>query len=191
MKLYGSGTSPFVRRIRLWLADEPYEFQTLDVFSDAGQDLLKSLNPTRKIPMLVDGEQVVFDSRVIHRYLNNKLQREEPLDWNQENRLTLVDAANDSLVELLLLERSGLHSDANVLFTRLQKQRIHSSLQALDIDVAKSEFKHWDFVSICLYCLLDWMVFRELIPINEYPNLATFAEQSATRPWVPETDPRI
>ena len=32
------------------------------------------LNPTRKVPMLQDGELVIFDSGVIFRYLCQKLQ---------------------------------------------------------------------------------------------------------------------
>ncbi len=45
MKLIGSTTSPYVRRIRLLLNDEPYEFINLDIYGE-GRDELRRTNPT-------------------------------------------------------------------------------------------------------------------------------------------------
>ena len=42
MKLYGSTTSPYVRRIRLWLNDTDYEFVNMDIFAGPGRALLKA-----------------------------------------------------------------------------------------------------------------------------------------------------
>ena len=72
MKLYGSTTSPYVRRIRLWLNDTDYEFVNMDIFAGPGRALLKEKNPALKVPALEDGEQMVFDSREIFRYLQTK-----------------------------------------------------------------------------------------------------------------------
>ena len=100
MKLIGSTTSPYVRRIRLLLDDSDYEFVNLDIYCQ-GRDELRRNNPALKIPMLIDDNQEVYDSRVIARYLSEK-QGMVPLTWDQENQLTLIDAANDSAVILLL-----------------------------------------------------------------------------------------
>src|SRR5690625_3587698 len=106
MKLLGSLTSPYVRRIRLLLADTPHEFVSWDIY-DADRDELRRHNPALKIPLLEDDDgQVVYDSRVISRYLAAK-RGDAPLSWEDENRLTLIDAANDSGVALLLSQRSG------------------------------------------------------------------------------------
>lgn len=191
MKLIGSNTSPFVRRIRLWLADTPYEYQSLDIFSESGREVLRAHNPTRKIPMLLDGEQAVFDSRIIQRYLNTKLQRDPELSWDDENTLTVIDAANNSYVELLLLARSGVDTQADALFFNLQRERIPASLQTLDEMAGKGRFEDWDYVSICLYCLLDWVQFRELDTFADSPHLLEFQRLNAQQPRVPETDPRL
>ena len=108
MKLYGSLTSPYVRRLRAFALEEDinFEFINLNIFSEKDRETLVKLNPTRKIPMLVDGEQVVFDSNVIYRYLTEK-RNQKPLAWSEENFLTLINSANDSLVEVLLCQRSG------------------------------------------------------------------------------------
>ena len=52
MKLYGSTTSPFVRRIRIVLASIDHEFLNLQIFSGADRELLASRNPTLKVPCL-------------------------------------------------------------------------------------------------------------------------------------------
>ena len=83
MKLIGSTTSPYVRRIRLLLGDADYDFVSLDIYG-AGRDELRRNNPALKIPMLQDGDQAVYDSRVIARYLAHK-QGIAALSWDQEN----------------------------------------------------------------------------------------------------------
>ncbi|HSG53014.1 MAG TPA: glutathione S-transferase N-terminal domain-containing protein, partial [Rheinheimera sp.] len=73
MKLYGSQTSPYVRRIRLLLADVPHDFVNMNIFAGSDRELLAAKNPTLRIPMLEDNEQMIFDSGVIYRYLAAKL----------------------------------------------------------------------------------------------------------------------
>ena len=76
MKLYGSTTSPFVRRIRIVLASIDHEFLNLQIFSGADRELLASRNPTLKVPCLEDGSEIIFDSRIIYNYLADKYQYE-------------------------------------------------------------------------------------------------------------------
>ena len=140
MKLIGSSTSPYVRRIRLLLADagQGYEFVDLNIYG-ADRDELRKANPAMKIPVLHDGDDVVYDSRVISRYLQEKLDLPH-LSWEQENQLTVIDAVNDSMVTLLLSQRSGLDTDREeVMFYQLQHERIALSLKALEelqLDIA-------------------------------------------------------
>ena len=46
MKLIGSTTSPYVRRIRLLLDDSDYEFVNLDIYGQ-GRDELRRNNPAQ------------------------------------------------------------------------------------------------------------------------------------------------
>ncbi len=191
MKLLGSPTSPYVRRLRLWLREEAcnYDFVSLNIFEGEGRELLKAHNPTLKVPMLLDGEQPVYDSRVIFRYLCQKLGR-EPLRWEEENRLTVIDAANDSFVPLLLLERSGVDTQRDAMFFRLQRERIERTLELLEAQVADGQFRSWDYPAICLFCLVDWVMMRELYDFSCLPHLRSFRDQQLGRPGVAETDPR-
>ena len=56
MKLIGSNTSPYVRRLRLWLEGINYEFAALNIFEGEGRDTLKSHNPALRVPMLINGD---------------------------------------------------------------------------------------------------------------------------------------
>lgn len=189
MQLYGSTTSPFVRRLRLWLENDAYEFIEIDIFSKSGRAILKANNPALKIPMLKDFEQTLYDSRVIFRYLNQKLSR-ETLSWDDENTLTLIDAANDSFIELLLLSRSGIDIKGDLMFAKLQRERIKEIMVQLNEKVRQGEFEQWNYAAICLYCLIDWVYFRELCSLSGYEELQRFKQLHDGRSEVQNTDPR-
>ena len=76
MKLYGSTTSPYVRRIHIVLASTEHKFLNLQIFSSEDRELLASRNPTLKVPCLEDDGQMIFDSRIIYSYLADKLDHE-------------------------------------------------------------------------------------------------------------------
>ena len=189
MQLFGSVASPFVRRLRLLLVDQPYEFISLNIFESAGRETLVRLNPTRKVPMLQDGELVIFDSGVIFRYLCQKLQL-PALSWSDENRLTMINAVNDSLVEILLCQRSGFDTNSDKLFFNLQHERIGGTLQVLEQQAAEGQFAKWDYLAISLYCLVDWIAFRQLVDLSPYPALQRFYANAQNQPGVAQTDPR-
>ncbi|MGB1199573.1 MAG: glutathione S-transferase family protein [Thalassotalea sp.] len=189
MKLLGSTTSPYVRRIRLYLAGHEVEFVNLDIFSEQDRSLLTQNNPAQKIPALIDNEHCIYDSRVIYRHLNKKFNDNE-LTWQQENLLTLIDAANDSMVSMLLLSRSNIDTKQDNLFFNLQRERVGQILLSLDKEVAKGSFKQWNYLSICLFCLLDWLSFRDLFHWQEHRALLNFYQDALQIEGVVETDPR-
>lgn len=188
MKLIGSTTSPYVRRIRLLLADNDYEFVNLDIYGE-GRDELRRSNPALKIPMLIDGDQEVYDSRVIARYISEK-QGLTPLTWNQENQLTLIDAANDSAVILLLSARSGIDTSENLMFFDLQRERIMMTMRTLAAMVDEGQFGQWNYPAICLYSLVDWVDFRDLVDFTGVESLISFRDHYREGEFVIATDPR-
>lgn len=189
MKLIGSTTSPYVRRIRLLLTDEPHEFANLDIYG-GDRDELRKHNPALKIPMLIDGHQTLFDSRVIARYLSAR-QGLDPLTWDQENLLTLIDAANDSFVTLLLSKRSGLDIDQDAMFYNLQWERVAKTLSALAERVQDGEFDHWHYPAMCLYCLVDWLEFRDFLQGEGVDVLLAFRDRNRDQPGIEATAPRL
>ena len=189
MILIGSTTSPYVRRLRMWMADIEHTFEEVDIFNSADRSRLVGKNPTLKVPMLDDDGQIVLDSGVIFRYLTAKLNK-EPLSWKQENLMTLIDSANDSLVQIFLLSRSDIDTSADKLYFRLQRERFDVVFGELDKAVADGEFSNWDFASISLFCLLDWVQFRARYDFSGLPNLVNFHSTCTQSDQAISTDPR-
>ena len=193
LKLYGSTTSPYVRRLRIWLANTEHEFVNLQIFVEQDRHVLATKNPTMKIPMLEDGTdetaQIIFDSRIIYRYLTDKF--DDPLlSWEQENQLTMIDSANDSLVQMFILSNSDIQADEDKLFFKLQKERVNAVLVQLNVMVASHQFVSWNYPAVCLYCLVDWIEFRNLHNMQGLTDLLAFHDDNVQRIEVTATDPR-
>jgi glutathione S-transferase len=71
MKLIGSLASPYVRKVRVVMAEKKLEYKfVLDDVWGAETSISES-NPLGKVPCLVmEGGEAVFDSRVIVEYLD-------------------------------------------------------------------------------------------------------------------------
>ena len=70
MKLIGSLTSPYVRKVRVVMAEKKLDFQLLLEDPWNGDVVIKS-NPLGRVPCLVmEGGEAIFDSRVIVEYLD-------------------------------------------------------------------------------------------------------------------------
>jgi glutathione S-transferase len=191
MHLYGSDTSPFARRIRMFAhyhqLDLPYT--CLDIFAEDGRNTLVKHNPTRKIPFLTHDDLTIADSGLIMRYLTEHQQLPE-MTWWQANQLVQIDACNDSLVELLICHRSGLDTSEDRLFFNLQYERIAALLSYLNEQCVKETFLESSYLKISLYCLLDWILFRDLYNLQDFANLVAFQQVQSNLPGVAQTDPR-
>jgi glutathione S-transferase len=98
--LIGSMTSPYVRKLRLWLNDiAPYELKCVNYLEANDSEYLKKTNPINKIPILIDYDKTIYDSRVIYNYLAQK-HHTKPLSIEQENILSAIDAALDTSINL-------------------------------------------------------------------------------------------
>jgi glutathione S-transferase len=193
-KLYGSTTSPYVRRIRILLANIEHEFVNMQIYQEAGREVLITKNPAMKVPALEhfeDGKStLLYDSRVIYRYLC--AQHDFPgISWEQENQLTLIDAVNDSLVQMFQLSQSDVIADTDKLFFKLQKERVNNVLAELDEQVQEGLFDRWHYPAICLYSLIDWIEFRNLHNLKGLGALLDFHQDNTQRIEVTATDPRM
>ncbi|MDA3922828.1 MAG: glutathione S-transferase N-terminal domain-containing protein [Salinisphaera sp.] len=188
MELLGSAASPFVRRIRLLLGERDCVFRGIDIYG-ADREALRQANPTMKIPVLIDDDQTVLDSRVIARYLSAQMDL-APLSWAQENQLTVIDGATDSAFLLLSASRSGIDIGQDMPFIQRQQERIAACVASMDAQAEQGAFQEWNYPAICAYASLDWMLFRELFDFASFPGLLALRERHQHQPMVAETDPR-
>ena len=184
--LYGSKTSPFVRRIRVLLENTAYDFKEMNIFE--GQDAidLNKINPINQIPVLVDGDNTIWDSRVIFNYLNS-IHSFQKMSWKDENMLTAIDGAMSSAVSLLMLKRSGINTQEPYMYIVRQKDRIESILDFLRPYIAQEALEKWTFQTISLYCFLDWALYRDLIKIDHRPECRALLEKYQSKQILTET----
>ena len=186
-ELIGTHFSPYTRRIRLAMEGIDHEFIPIDFSNRENYELLIKRSPIGKVPLLVRGDFTLFDSKVIFQYLNeNYLQ--EKIDWAQTNDFTLIDEINDTFLQLLLMKRSAYDiDDTNKYLTNLYR-RVRDGLEYLDSHI--ENFNEWNFVSMSLLCLVDWIEFRELWDLSSYENLSHFQKRFGELENVRQTDPR-
>jgi glutathione S-transferase len=186
MKLFGSVTSPFVRRVRMLLADRDYELVPVNVYEPAGQQLLAQYSPVGRLPVLVDGDEVIWDSALICEYLNG-----EPEPLPSKKLLVLINEANDAGVTLFQFQKFGMGIDST--YAHNCQRRLRQILGYLnDYLLSNPAFAEaWQTPQISVYAMLDWLAFREVIEWRaSYPQLLAFVERHQQRPEVLATDPR-
>lgn len=72
MTLYGVPLSPFVRKIRLLLAEKGLGYQLEIIMPQRQPDWYFAINPLGRVPALKDGELTLADSSVIGQYLDEQ-----------------------------------------------------------------------------------------------------------------------
>lgn len=125
--LIGSLTSPFVRRVRMLMEGIPFELKELNIYETEDGLQLNKINPVNQIPVLLDGEKKIWDSRVIFNYLNQK-HKFQNQDWDFENNLTAIDGAMNAGVSLFQLKRSGININEQYMVISRYRDRMDSVL---------------------------------------------------------------
>ena len=138
MKLIGSNSSPFLRKVRIVLAEKKIEFQYEldDVYSPAS--IVPHSNPLGKVPSLImDDGGAVFDSRVIVEYLDNLTPVHRLVPPNGRSRLevktweALADGLLDAAVLMRLEHTQRAESERSPAWIARQMGKVESALQAM------------------------------------------------------------
>lgn len=195
MKLYGTTTSPFVRRVRVVASEVGEPVERIDTATDAGQAALREVSPIRKVPVAIVEGRTLFDSRVIIDWLTTMHGWGElapPSDpWREANLVNAIDAALDSVIQLFYLRRDGVAVD-DTAFARRQLERADAIFAWLATQLAadgRSFGRGFGLAELSLICALDWMDFRKPYPTERAAGLggvrAAWSERSSlvvTRP---------
>ena len=195
MKLYGTTTSPFVRRVRVVAAEVGEPLERVETATDEGQGQLRAISPIRKVPVAMIDERMIYDSRAIIDYLT--LTRgfggiEPPRDqWREQNLVNAVDAALGSVVELFYLRRDGVAIDGTPYATR-QLERADAVFSWLAGQLApdrRTFSTGFGLAELSVICALDWMDFRKSYPTERAPGLAGLRAAWGDRTSLIETRP--
>jgi glutathione S-transferase len=189
MKLYGTTTSPFTRRVAIVAAEVGEPVERIDTAGEAGQAALRAISPIRKVPVAVIDGRTVFDSRAIVDWLTTTRGWggiAPPRDrWREQNLLNAVDAALDSTIQLFYLRRDGVAID-DTPYAKRQSDRTDAIFQWLGAELSPHQF---GLVELSVICALDWMDLRKTYPTERAAALAPLRAAWADRPSLAATRP--
>lgn len=202
MKLIGSLTSPYVRKVRIVMAEKrlDYQLEQEDVWAS---DRIQQSNPLGKVPCLVmEGGEAVFDSRVIVEYVDtlSPVGKLIPERGRERAEVRTWEALGDGVCDAAILARlektwSG-RTDAQRSGAWIDRQmsKIHASLAAMSKGLGDKPFCsgiHFSLSDIAVGCALGYLDFRfsEIDWRGQYPNLAKLSEKLSQRQSFIDTAP--
>jgi len=196
IRIYGSITSPYVRRVRIVADELGLPFELIDSVPDAGQAELRKRNPIWKVPAAeVDG-QLVLDSHVItelllERYGRGKLAPLAVDDIEARNAISVIDGALDALINAFYLGKEGVTPEQTP-YVKKQRDRAANALSWLEQNVHEpfvTSKKQLGLPEIALGTALAWMRFRNAYAIEQHPRLVRCLEMLEKRNSFAHTQP--
>jgi len=203
MKLIGSLTSPYVRKVRVVMAEKKLDFQFVleDVW---GNDAILKSNPLGKVPCLVmEGGEAVFDSRVIVEYLDtlSPVGKLIPPSGRERTEVRTWEALADGVLDASILARleatwtGRTDEQRSQAWIDRQMQRVHASLKAMSQGLGDKPWCagiHFTLADVAVGCALGYLDFRfpEIDWRTNYPNLLKLGDKVALRQSFIDTAPR-
>jgi glutathione S-transferase len=195
MKLIGSTSSPYVRKVRIVMAEKKldYDFVTEDVW--AADSTISQSNPLGKVPCLVmEGGEALFDSRVIVEYLDtlSPVGKLIPAVGRERAEVKTWEALADGVLDAAILARLESHwagrnkAHRSQAWIDRQLLKVHASLKAMSQGLGEKPFCAGIYLSladIAVGCALGYLDFRfpDIDWRGSYPNLARLHDKLLQR----------
>ncbi len=201
MKLIGSNTSPYVRKVRVVMAEKKldYSFELENVWS-ADTRILQS-NPLGKVPcLLMEDGSALYDSRVIAEYLDTLTPVCKLLPPNGRDRAdvkvweALADGVLDAAVLVRLEKTLRSQEQQSPQWIARQLGKVHAGLQVMSDKLGENAFcmgKNYSLADVAVGCALGWLSFRfpDIDWRGAHPNLARLHDKLAERASFKDTVP--
>ena len=203
MKLIGAIPSPYVRKVRIVMAEKKldYQFVPEDVWS--ADTTISQSNPLGKVPCLVmEGGEALFDSRVIVEYLDtlSPVGKLIPAVGRERAEVKTWEALADGVLDALILARLEANWAGRSKVQRSQgwidrqQAKVQASLKAMSQGLGDKPFCAGIYLSladIAVGCALGYLDFRfpEIDWRTPYPNLAKLQEKLMQRPSFIDSKP--
>jgi len=193
MKLIGSVTSPYVRKVRVVMADKKLDYALVEENVWAADTTIGQTNPLGKVPCLVmeDGSKL-YDSRVIAEYLDtltpvckllppNGRERAQVKTWE-----ALADGVLDAAVLVRLEQTLRAPEQQSREWIERQWGKVHAGLRAMSEGLGDDAFCmgiHYTLADVAVGCALGWLAFRfpDIDWRGDYPNLARLFDKLSER----------
>ena len=200
MKLLTSNTTPFGRKALIAAMvlgmDDRLDIVNIVPYDDA---TLRTINPLGRIPVLIDGDRVIYDSVVIALYLQEKAGKDILMQGGDFLTLMQLHALSDGIAvagvnraqnKMRHLKNDaiplddwyvGRQSDSIILGLKEAENRLADFGNAMNLPV------------ISLICTLDHVTFRhgDLAWQEKYPTLAKWRDDMDRHDFIKNTAPRL
>ena len=195
MKLIGSSTSPYVRKVRIVMAEKKldYNYATDNVW--ASDSSISESNPLGKVPCLImEGAEALFDSRVIVEYLDtlSPVGKLIPTVGRERAEVKTWEALADGVLDAAVLARLEATWDGRTKAQRSQVwidrqlAKVQTSLKAMSKGLGDKPFCsgiHLSLADIAVGCALGYLEFRfpQIEWRSDYFNLAKLQDKLMLR----------
>lgn len=188
MKLIGSTTSPFVRKVRMVLAEKKIEY-ALEVSNPwAAGSTVPGFNPLGQVPaLLLEDGRCLYDSRVIVEYLDSvsPVNRLIPAGNRERSEVKRWEALADGVLDAgvaVRLENLRPAGERSPSWIERQSGKIELGLAVMDRDLGD---KTWctgiemNLADIAVAACLGWLEFRhpQFAIRSRHANLARLLAQ--------------
>ncbi len=203
MKLLGAVTSPYVRKVRIVMAEKKLEYQFLleDVW--AADSRIVEYNPLGKVPcLLMEAGEALFDSRVIVEYLDtmSPVGKLIPPSGRERTEVKVWEALADGLLDAAIAARLEAHwagrTDAQRSQVWIDRQlgKVQDSLKAMSLGLGENSWccgNHLTLADIAVGCALGYLDFRfpQTNWRKDHPRLDKLQDKLMQRPSFQETLP--
>jgi glutathione S-transferase len=204
LRLIGSHTSPYVRKVRIVLLEKKLEhkLELEDVW--AADTHITATNPLGKVPCLVmEGGETLYDSRVIVEYVDtlSPLARLIPDKGRERADVRTWEALADGLLDASILARleatwpGRSDEQRSPAWIARQMTKVDQALVTMSQDLADKTWctpgTHFTLADIAVGCALGYLDFRfpELAWRARHANLARLFDKLSQRQSFIDTAP--
>lgn len=200
MKLIGTRTSPYARKVRIVLAEKKIDYEFVEESPSAPGSTVPDVNPIGRVPVLVlDDDTPVFDSPVIVEYLDNVAPNSKLMPQPNRGHMeakrweALADGMLDAAVAVRvesLRPKKEQNADAIARNQAVIVRCIAFMSNSLG-ECAWCIGNHFGLADIAVGCALGYLDFRfpDLDWRGAHPNLGKLYDKLMQRPSFAETAP--
>jgi glutathione S-transferase len=200
MKLIASLTSPYVRKVRIVMAEKKLDYQMQIENVWAPDTLMPEFNPLGKVPCLItEDDNRLFDSRVIAEYLDTLSPVSQLIPKTGRDRAAakcweaLADGTLDAAI-IIVKEQQRPAAQQSSEWIERQYGKIHAAVKAMEADLGTKSFcmgVNFSLADVAVGCVLGYLDFRfpHIDWRAESPNLERLYTKLSQRQSFLDTEP--
>jgi glutathione S-transferase len=163
IKLFDFKSSPNCQRVKVVLEEKKIPYETVNIDLRAGAqktpEYLK-INPYGKVPAIVDGDTVLYESCIINEYLDEKYPTPQLMPADPAAR-----AKAHILIDFGLTQMDSVYTKLRMELTKDEKERNQETIKAAKEDIKKRLLRLEEALGENDYLMGDFsLVDADLIP---------------------------